>query len=227
MSYSGGRRGARVEDIGHWRHAFQELIWSWPLVPLSLLFHLAWGEQIFFTMFLPLVRPQQCSQPITNEHLWKHRQKRNSFLRVFLSGILYLTRIKASVLECGCVVKYSLTPSSISYSTLCLKSDNHTTGISQQALKKTMKSEWTAMGGEEWLSRSPIPYPSAQQPAQACDGQAGTLEAHAMFSWATAINNSKTIPICNMSCDFCNVNFIKIRTFLLLCGSWDNAVFSI
>lgn len=58
--------------------------------------------------------------------------------------------------------------------------------------------------------------PSAQQPAQVCDGQAGTLEAHAMFSWATAINNSKTIPICNMSRDFCNVNFIKIRTFLLL-----------
>lgn len=69
--------------------------------------------------------------------------------------------------------------------------------------------------------------PSAQQPAQACDGQAGTLEEHAMFSWATAINNSKTIPICNMSRDFCNVNFIKIRTFLLLCGSWDNAVFSV
>lgn len=55
--------------------------------------------------------------------------------------------------------------------------------------------------------------PSAQQPGQACDGQAGTLEAHAMFSWATAINNSKTISICNMSRDFCNVNFIKIRTF--------------
>lgn len=174
MSYSGGRRGARVEDIGHWRHAFQELIWSWPLVPLSLLFHLAWGEQISFTMFLPLVRPQQCSQPITNEHLWKHKQKRNSFLRVFLSGILYLTRIKASVLECGCVVKYSLTPSSISYSTLCLKSDNHTTGISQQVLKKkkTMKSEWTAMGGEEWLSRSPIPYPvHNSQPKPVMDRQ--------------------------------------------------------
>lgn len=153
MSYWGGRRGAWVEDIGHWRHAFQELIWSWLPVPLSLLFHLAWGEQIFFTMFLPLVRLQQCSQPITNGHFWKHKQKTNSFLRVFLSGTLYLTRIKASLLECGCVVKYSLIPSSISYRTLFLESDNHTTGISQQVKKE---KPWN-QSERQWEGRSGCP----------------------------------------------------------------------
>lgn len=54
---------------------------------------------------------------------------------------------------------------------------------------------------------------SAQQPVQVCDGQAATLEVHTMFSWVTVINNSKTIPICNTSHDFCNVSFIKTRTF--------------
>ena len=63
-----------------------------------------------------------------------------SFSQTLVTGTLYVTRIKVSLLECGCIVKYSLTLGSVSYCTLCLKSVNHTTGISRQ-VKKNMKSE--------------------------------------------------------------------------------------